>query len=365
MAVYAIVLSAYSIGYTSTHSLDVSSLIHADGRLCVGCGGIYLYPGDGGYDGTFFYLMAKNPFSLSQLRDSASEREQAYRYQRILYPLLAYAASLGRVALIPWALLAINIMALVVAWRIFEIMLMESGRPVRFSLYIPLIVGVFAGVLLDLVEPLWLALTLAAFYWLRKGGLVRSSIAFAFAMFAKETTLFLLLPVVAYYAYERRYGSAVLFSAPLLPFILWESYLYAVFHAVGMLRLDPPCVCNLVVFVLSAVFSPDVYMFPVYLLMLTAVPILWMSAEAFRRKITPVTASLLANSVWIFALMLYRTPWAEIFSASRSFLPLTVALLLYFVESGDRRVHYVVALQVLITLAMFVLYLVKAAQVLF
>ncbi len=59
-----------------------------------------------GYDGEFFYFIAVDPARAYRYIDSPS-----YRYARILYPMAARALALGRPALVPAAMLALNLLA--------------------------------------------------------------------------------------------------------------------------------------------------------------------------------------------------------------------------------------------------------------
>ena len=61
-----------------------------------------------GYDGQFAYQIAKDPANAAPFLD-----EPAYRYQRILYPILAHVFAFGNTEVIPWLLIIINIISLV------------------------------------------------------------------------------------------------------------------------------------------------------------------------------------------------------------------------------------------------------------
>src|SRR5262245_61626678 len=64
-------------------------------------------PGGGkAADGIIFHAIALEPFG--------GEIASAYRRERILYPLLAHVLALGRPALVPWALVLLNWLAIVV-----------------------------------------------------------------------------------------------------------------------------------------------------------------------------------------------------------------------------------------------------------
>src|SRR5688572_27182391 len=66
--------------------------------------------GEKGYDGQFTYYIALDP--LNPVPEHFDVR--AYRYQRILHPILARLLSLGQEPFIAWAMLAINLVMLAV-----------------------------------------------------------------------------------------------------------------------------------------------------------------------------------------------------------------------------------------------------------
>ncbi len=65
-----------------------------------------------GYDGQFYYRMAVAPFSFAAQAGGVHFDAPAYRSQRFLFPLLAWLLSLGRPAMAPAALVAVNLMGI-------------------------------------------------------------------------------------------------------------------------------------------------------------------------------------------------------------------------------------------------------------
>lgn len=57
-----------------------------------------------GYDGQISYAIAVNPWNPTNIKNLT-----AYRYQRILYPLLIWLISLGNEAVILWAMISIGV----------------------------------------------------------------------------------------------------------------------------------------------------------------------------------------------------------------------------------------------------------------
>ncbi len=96
---------------------------------------------NGGYDGQFYFYIAQDPF-LSRPATAAS-LDSSFRYRRILYPLTAWAFSLGRRDLLPLVLIALN----VVAGALLIGLLAASATRHRRSPWWALVVGLSAGVM--------------------------------------------------------------------------------------------------------------------------------------------------------------------------------------------------------------------------
>ena len=69
-----------------------------------------VHKGSVGYDGQFYYYIAHDPFILGQSHDHIDS--PAYRYQRIIYPLTARLLSFGQPGLIPWMMVAVNLLGI-------------------------------------------------------------------------------------------------------------------------------------------------------------------------------------------------------------------------------------------------------------
>ncbi len=73
--------------------------------------GAYVLQGSIGYDGQFYYDLAAHPEISADVRQAFGQAE--YRVQRIAYPAIAAAAAIGRRDVLPWTLLAVNLLAAV------------------------------------------------------------------------------------------------------------------------------------------------------------------------------------------------------------------------------------------------------------
>ena len=140
--------------------------------------------GTPGYDGQFAYFIARSPARGWQFCDVP-----AYRYQRILYPLLSWALALGRPGAVPWTLILVNLAAVAAGTWFTEQLLASHGASRWYALGYGLYGGIVAGLRLNLNEPLAYALAQAGL-WAWAGRRIRLSTAMlALAGLAKETTL--------------------------------------------------------------------------------------------------------------------------------------------------------------------------------
>jgi hypothetical protein len=158
----------------------------------------------------------------------------AYRYQRILYPLLARALAVGQPALIPWTLIILNIAAIGVGTWATEGLL----KILRLSRWYALIYGLYGSQLLalrtDLNEPLAQALVqLAMLAWARKHR-AWAVIAFGLAALGKETTLIFLAAYIFYTLTERRWRQTVELGLAAIPFAAYQILLWAWFGSFGV-----------------------------------------------------------------------------------------------------------------------------------
>ena len=174
-----------------------------------------------GYDGQFAYQIAKDPARAAPYLDVP-----AYRYQRILYPILAHILSLGNIILIPWILILINIISLILGTVATEKILTDHG----YSKWYALTYGAFAGLLLslrlDLTEPLAFALVQWGVLFFDRRHLWRSLPFFVLAALTRELTLFFAAACAMSLLANKNYRIGVLWGlGAIIPFGLWQVFL--------------------------------------------------------------------------------------------------------------------------------------------
>jgi len=189
--------------------------------------------GTEGYDGQFALYVARDPDPQSV---APHLDRPAYRYQRILLPLTARLAALGDPAAIPWALLAIGLLAQFGGTFAVAALLASHKRWTGYALTYGLWVGLVAGVGLFLHEPL--AYALAAGGWALRAHERRSlgNVLLGLALFAKETTLAFAVAALLADVLGRRDSRrpAMWLAGAFLLFGAWQLWLWRTFGELGL-----------------------------------------------------------------------------------------------------------------------------------
>lgn len=184
-----------------------------------------------GYDGQFVYFIARDPDpeTVAPYLDVP-----AYRYQRILFPLLGRLGALGQPDAIPWSLVIIGAAAHLAAVQVLSVLLVGWGIPRGYAVVYGLFPGLLLSVRLALPEPLANLFVLLA---IANGGRrpVLGWLCYAAALFTKETTVFFILGHLLAYLPQRNWRAlAGLAAAGLLPFAVFQGWLYSRFGAFGL-----------------------------------------------------------------------------------------------------------------------------------
>lgn len=187
---------------------------------------------DAGYDGQFVYYMARD---LDPQRVQVYLDVPAYRYQRILLPLLARLLSLGDPSVIPWALVVINGLALVGGTWAVQQLLQGWGVSRWYALVYGLWPGFLLALTVDLPEPLAYGLTAAGLLACQRGRQGWGWLLLGLAAFAKEVALIFALAAGLSALAERRWQDAAgVFFIAGLPYALFQGWLWLTFGQPGI-----------------------------------------------------------------------------------------------------------------------------------
>lgn len=232
MALAAILVGLVGLG-ASHYGGNVSGLLHMDvpfGETHRVPPGIVLYE-DAAYDGMLYYQVARDVPELFTGRHIVLD--SPYRFQRILLPLFANAVTLGSERWFPWALLLLNLGAVLGSFALMAAMLHRANV---HAWTVALNPAATVGVLYSLTEPLSLFFVVAFLrLWDRAGMRVTwwGILALTLSLFARETTVFLLGLLFLWSLWKRRWTEAGMAVVPMLPFVAWQRFLALRFGDVG------------------------------------------------------------------------------------------------------------------------------------
>lgn len=224
-ALVAVVGAGYLLWHLSLHDWRASAIGELGTRFAEGNP-----TGTEGYDGQFTLYIAVQPDPASVVRHLDVP---AYRYQRILLPVLGRVLALGQEDLIPWTLPLVNLAAHVLATGALAWALAEAGHWPGFALTYGLWVGVLGGLGLDLAEPL--AYGLVALAWaLRRARPETEPWLLGLSLFAKETTLPFFLAGLLGRGSRRAWREWLPWLAAASAFGLWQGWLWRTFGHWGL-----------------------------------------------------------------------------------------------------------------------------------
>ncbi len=188
--------------------------------------------GTEGYDGQFVYYIAihPDPALVAPFLDVP-----AYRYQRILLPVLAHLLSFGNPSAVPWVLVIIEILALAAGTWIVGALLSGWGASRWYALVYGLYAGYLLAVLVDLPEPLAYGLVAGGIAALESRHNVLGWFLLGLSVFAKEVTiLFVGAAIFAYLAQKRPREAFWLALIGILPYLVFQVWLWKVFGQPGI-----------------------------------------------------------------------------------------------------------------------------------
>jgi len=292
-----------------------------------------------GYDGTFFYVIARDPLILGEPAPFLDV--PAYRYQRVGYPALVWLAALGRRARLPAAMVGVNLAAVLAGLLGVAALCRLRGTTPWYALFYVFLSGLTIGLLRDLAGPVAMAWLVWAVVAHAAGRYGTAGVLMAGAVLTRET-LAVMLPVFWFDALVlRRAGRrGWLELLPLLPLLGWKAYVAARFGAApweaGARNLGPPFVAladHLRAVLGSPGHAPAEKVYLVLFLAASLLTVLLAAWELSRRR-DAVALGLLGFS--LLPVVLSGLVWVEPWAYGRVLLPGAVFLLLSLVWSRNR-----------------------------
>jgi hypothetical protein len=181
-----------------------------------------------GYDGQFYYAIARGPWR----RHLAGIDHPPGRQLRILYPAVSWLVSGGNGLLLLWAMPAVNLLAIAGLAAVGALLARRNGLNPWWGCLLPLAVDAGLPALRDLTDVLAvmsLGCLLAA--WLLRAGWWPVSMAAAAAVFGREQNLAVVLLVLAAAAWQRQGKTCAGLSAVVLLWAGWVCCLRLMYGA--------------------------------------------------------------------------------------------------------------------------------------
>src|SRR3989338_4443127 len=195
--------------------------------------GIYLDPPGAGYDGQFYYVLARRPFDFETV--SRVIDFPAWRYQRIVYPLTVWFLSLfGHATLVALFLPLVNIVSVGMSVYLLGRLLERYALNPWLSLLYGLSPGLIFSFFYNLAEPLAYFFVIAAVYYFLNNRFIRSTIFLTIAALTKEICLLVAVGFMLFLLLTRPSGyfkKVLLYAVPVVVFITWLIVLKILFSA--------------------------------------------------------------------------------------------------------------------------------------
>jgi hypothetical protein len=146
-------------------------------------------PNQAGYDGQFYYRLALDPFDWARTAFGIT-MDQSYRYTRIGYPVMAWLVSFGQHQLVPYSLVAVNLVGVAAMAVLGGMFARDSGRHALWGLAFAAYFGLVISVGRDTAEPVAEACMLGGLLAYRRSRYLLATALFTFGAITRETILF-------------------------------------------------------------------------------------------------------------------------------------------------------------------------------
>ena len=174
-----------------------------------------------GYDGQAYYYAASDPFIKTNFYSIDLKK-----YQRFLYPFLAYILAFGNKIFLPWTLLIVNIISILVGTLFLSIILKKHNVSIWYALIYSLGIGNIVAFQYNLTTPLFLCLILVGIYFYEEKKIVSTALFFSLALITRETAVLIILAFLVYEFFKKRYKNSFVIILSFIPFVILQFLLY-------------------------------------------------------------------------------------------------------------------------------------------
>jgi len=288
----------------------------------------------GWYDGAFFYHIATSPLSAASQLDYP-----AYRYQRILYPMLARLLGVGHPQGISWALLALNMAAVVVGTELLG-QILETWKANRwYALTFTFFIGQWVALRFDTSEPLCYMFILGGILATERENSWVTTALFALAMLTKDLALYFIAAYGIAYTVRKEWTKSLATWISLIPYVVLQVVLWLWLKGFALTSGPGPAFAPLPFHgYIQRGFSDSMAFMPLILLLPALLGSIIGSSRVIRRwpAIEPIPLALLLNALLIIFLPFEAS--GEIRAAGRIAIGLVLAMLLTGARLRARRI---------------------------
>ena len=176
-----------------------------------------------GYDGQQFLSIALDPF-LQDLDTIASLDHPAYRYRRILYPLLSYLLGFGNAQIIPYVMVAINAIAILLIIWVTGLYFKSYSANVNQALFVLAIPGVWIVLSLSTSYLLAGLFFVSAFYFYQNNKPIYMSLMVSLGCLTRETLLLLWMALILSAMWQKKDRYFKFLGIAIIPPLAWNIY---------------------------------------------------------------------------------------------------------------------------------------------
>ena len=174
----------------------------------------------GGSDGGYNYAAARDPF-LTRAYPECARSALAYTMERWLYQFLAWALALGQEGLLPCSMPLVNLLSVGLTGFFCALALQHRGMNPWWSFLCALNPGIWQPLRFNLVDPIFVAMVVAALYFYNRKRPLPTTIFLALAMLARGIAIGVVLVLAGMAVLERRnWREAMFYGAATLPYYL-------------------------------------------------------------------------------------------------------------------------------------------------
>ena len=319
--------------------------------------GAVIHKGQQGYDGSYYYVIARDPLQLDRTFAPGFKLHNQHRYQRFLFPLAAWALAVGRPAAIPLAMFAINVFCVgVTVWAAARIARIDGTQP-AWMLPAALSGGLLFAAVYSMTFPLCMALASLAILADRTRGPAAAMPFWAAALLAREHALVLVGAFGLAYLLRRNWKGAFWTALAGVPFAIYQIITMIVHPnpALGgsTFFLAPPF--SGMIDMLRAVpwqASPGriaISLSPVVVIAFVLMSGVY-AARSLRRCVDAIPIAILACTA--LAICSYAEWWVTFVNATRVNVPIFLLTGLLFARKKDIIGAFLIMLSTAVSLAM-------------